>query len=163
MQRECSEDPGTVWSGSSGPYTDMVQGLRRHPASWANYFKIMQFFTRNWVYTPNFGLKIGILYKFTPYCVKYLNFAPAFSSFCVRAWYSLFDKTCLPKFKQNLYGRIINYKQLSWQAKDLGMADSCPSRFRYDNLIWSECFTGELFVLSILVCHAHILWLCSLV
>ena len=30
----------------------------------ANYFKIMQCFTTNWVYTPNFGLKIRIFLKF---------------------------------------------------------------------------------------------------
>ena len=29
------------------------------PPSCANYFKIMQIFTRNWVYTPDFGLKIS--------------------------------------------------------------------------------------------------------
>ena len=34
-------------------------GVRSHPPTWANYFKIMQIFTRNWVYTPNFGLKIS--------------------------------------------------------------------------------------------------------
>ena len=27
--------------------------------SCANYFKIMQIFTRNWVYTPDFGLRIS--------------------------------------------------------------------------------------------------------
>ena len=36
-------------------------GVRSHPASWTNYFKIMQFFTRN---TPNFGLKIRIFLRF---------------------------------------------------------------------------------------------------
>ena len=41
-------------------------GVRTHPLSWANYFKIMQFFTRNWVYTPNFGLKIRFFLRFTP-------------------------------------------------------------------------------------------------
>ena len=44
------------------------QGVRLHPPIWANYFKIMQFFTRNRVYTPNFRLKIGIFLRFaTPY------------------------------------------------------------------------------------------------
>ena len=38
-------------------YAEGVQGLRPHLHSWANYFKIMQFFTRNWVYAPNFGLR----------------------------------------------------------------------------------------------------------
>ena len=42
---------------------------------WANYFKIMQFFTRNWVYTPNLGLKITFLKIRTPF-VKTLTFAP---------------------------------------------------------------------------------------
>ena len=40
------------------------------PSSCANYFKIMQIFTRNWVYTPDFGLKIS-----TPF-VKPLNSHP---------------------------------------------------------------------------------------
>ena len=40
------------------------------PPSCANYFKIMQIFTRNWVYTPDFGLKIS-----TPF-VKPLNSHP---------------------------------------------------------------------------------------
>ena len=35
-------------------------------SSWANYFKIMQFFTRNWVFTPNFGLKIKSFLRFAP-------------------------------------------------------------------------------------------------
>ena len=41
-------------------------GVRTHPPSWTNDFKIMQFFTRNWVYTPNFGLQIRILLRFAP-------------------------------------------------------------------------------------------------
>ena len=40
-------------------------GVRSHPANWANYFKLMQFLSRNWVYTPNFGLKVGIFLRFT--------------------------------------------------------------------------------------------------
>ena len=40
-------------------------GVRLHPTSWANYFKI-HFSIRNWVYTPNFGLKIGINLGFAP-------------------------------------------------------------------------------------------------
>ena len=43
------------------------RGVRSHRPSWANYFKIMQILTRNWVYTPDFGLKIC-----TPF-VKPLN------------------------------------------------------------------------------------------
>ena len=35
-------------------------GVRSHSPSCANYFKIKQIFTRNWVYTPDFGLKISI-------------------------------------------------------------------------------------------------------
>ena len=46
--------------------------VRSHSPSWANYFKIMQIFTRNLVYTPNFGLKFS-----TP-LVKPLNSHPAF-------------------------------------------------------------------------------------
>ena len=48
--------------------------LPSHP-SCANYFKILQFQTRNWVYIPNQNrdfLKIRIP------CVKYLKFAPPF-------------------------------------------------------------------------------------
>ena len=61
-------------------------GVRSHPPSCANYFKIMQIFTRNWVYTPDFGLKSS-----TPF-VKPLNSHPPppppapFSKVCVRAW-----------------------------------------------------------------------------
>ena len=58
------------------------RGVRTHPPSCANYFKIMQIFTRNWVYTPDFGLKIS-----TPF-VKPLNShpSPPLSKVCVRAW-----------------------------------------------------------------------------
>ena len=45
---------------SSRLYAEGVPGMASHHVSWANYFKIMQFFTRHWVYTPNFGLKIRI-------------------------------------------------------------------------------------------------------
>ena len=39
----------------------------------------MQFFTRNWVYTPNFGLKIRIFLRFTPHFEKKnLKFASPF-------------------------------------------------------------------------------------
>ena len=41
-------------------------GCANAPPTWANYFKIMQIFTRNWVYTPNFGLKIRIFLRFAP-------------------------------------------------------------------------------------------------
>ena len=34
------------------------------PPSWTNYLKVMQFFTRNLVYTPNFGYKITIFIRF---------------------------------------------------------------------------------------------------
>ena len=44
--------------------------VRSHPPSCANYFKIMQIFTRNWVYTPDFGLKISTHF------VKPLNSPP---------------------------------------------------------------------------------------
>ena len=37
-----------------------LQGVRSQPPSSANYVKIMQFFTRNGVYTLNFDLKIRI-------------------------------------------------------------------------------------------------------
>ena len=37
------------------PYTEGCRGWNRTPTSWANYFKIMKFFTRNGVYTPNFA------------------------------------------------------------------------------------------------------------
>ena len=43
-----------------------LQGVRSQPPSSANYVKIMQCFTRNGVYTPNFGLKIRIFLIFTP-------------------------------------------------------------------------------------------------
>ena len=36
-----------------------------HPHSWADCFKIMQFFTWNWVYTPNFDLKNQIFSFFS--------------------------------------------------------------------------------------------------
>ena len=41
--------------------------------------QIMHFFTRNWVYTPNFGLKIRIFLRFTPLLKKILNLPPFFN------------------------------------------------------------------------------------
>ena len=59
--------------------------MQTQPPSWANYLKIMQFFTRNWVYTPNCGLKIRIFLRFAspshphpPAFVKTLQFATPF-------------------------------------------------------------------------------------
>ena len=56
-----------AWGGGGGAM---------HPPSWGNYFKIMQFFTRNWLLTPNFGLKIRIFWRFASPFVKTLKFAP---------------------------------------------------------------------------------------
>ena len=56
-------------------------GVRSHPPSCANYFKIMQIFTRNWVYTPDFGLKIS-----TPFVKPLNSHPPPLSKVCVRAW-----------------------------------------------------------------------------
>ena len=67
---------------NAGPYAGACRGAFA-PPSWANYFKIMQIFTRNWVYIPNFGLKISTLLR------KTLKFAPPplpLSKVCVRAW-----------------------------------------------------------------------------
>ena len=50
-------------------------------SSCANYFKIMQIFTRNWVYTPDFGLKIS-----TPFVKPLNSHPPPLSKVCVRAW-----------------------------------------------------------------------------
>ena len=58
------------------------EGVRRgciHTPLAINYFKIMQFCTRNWVYIPNFGLKIRIFLRFAPPFVKFLKFASPFS------------------------------------------------------------------------------------
>ena len=41
----------------AGPYAGGGAWLRKHSPSWAIYFKMMQFFTRNWVYTPSFWHK----------------------------------------------------------------------------------------------------------
>ena len=60
-------------------------GVANTPHSWADY-KIMQFFTRNWVYTPNFGLKIRIFLRFASPFVKTLKFTPPFSKVCIWAW-----------------------------------------------------------------------------
>ena len=63
-----------------GPYAEGVIGVRSQPPSWANYFKIMQFFTRKCVNTPNFGLEIGIFLGFAPRFVKFLKFTPRFQN-----------------------------------------------------------------------------------
>ena len=69
--RTCCCRPVCRW-GAGGRRVGM-----RSP-SWADYFKIMQFFTRNWAYTPNFGLKIRIFLRFVPPFVKPLNSHPIF-------------------------------------------------------------------------------------
>ena len=66
---------------------------RTHPNSLANYFKIMQFFMRNWVYTPNFGLKIRIFLRLAPPFVKTLKFTPPFLKICLLAW-THFEMNC---------------------------------------------------------------------
>ena len=51
--------------------------------AFANYFKIMQILTRNWVFTPDFGLKIDTSF------VKPFSHPPPHthtSKVCVRAW-----------------------------------------------------------------------------
>ena len=73
-------------------------GCVLHPPSWANYFKIIQFFIRNWVYTPNFSLKIRIFLTFVTPFVKTLQFAPAFSKVCIRAWECTSSKNKLNMF-----------------------------------------------------------------
>ena len=52
-------------------------GVAVAPPSWTNYFKIMQFVTRNWVYTHNHGLLIRFFLRVASPSVKkaYLNFA----------------------------------------------------------------------------------------
>ena len=78
----------TIWTISvdikSGPYSEWVRRVWSHPptCSWANDFKIMQFFffTRNCVYIPNFGLKIGIFLRFAPhFVIKIPEFCTPFS------------------------------------------------------------------------------------
>ena len=59
----------TVLAGCGGE--GGCAGVHSHTPSWENYFKIMQFLTRNGVYTPNFGLNIRI---HTPF-VKFLKLA----------------------------------------------------------------------------------------
>ena len=67
-----------------GLYTGSRGGVRgMYPPSWANYLKIIQFFTRNWLYTPNFGLKIRIFLRFAPPFVKTLKIQPPFQTI----WY----------------------------------------------------------------------------
>ena len=75
---------------NSGPYAEGVRGVWSHPTGWANYFRIMQFFTRNCVYTPNLGLKIGIFWRFASPFVKLLKFTPPFSKVCIGACNWLF-------------------------------------------------------------------------
>ena len=69
-------DFSRAFGSGSDPYTE---GVRPQPPSWANYFKVVQFFYQNWVYTPNFGPNIRIFLRFAPTCVKYVKFAPRFS------------------------------------------------------------------------------------
>lgn len=67
------------------------------PPSWVNYFKFMQFFTRDRIYTPSFGLKIKIFLRFTPspnpptLHAKYLKFTAPSSKVCVQAWLRCID------------------------------------------------------------------------
>ena len=53
-------------SAGIGPYAERCT----HPASSAKYFKLMQFFTRDRVYTLNFGLIIRIFLRFAPTLLK---------------------------------------------------------------------------------------------
>ena len=56
-------------------------------ASWANYFKIMQFFTKHWVYTPNFGFRIRIFLWFAPPLCKIPYICTHFyKSLCTGLW-----------------------------------------------------------------------------
>ena len=77
-----------MWSKTKPcPYharTQWVRGMQTHRTNWANYFNIMPFCNRNWVYTPNFGLKIRIFLRFAPPFVRPFKFAPPFSKVWVR-------------------------------------------------------------------------------
>ena len=93
----------------TGPYAGGGGGVGCGGPSWANYFKIMQFSTEpEFIYTPKFGHKIRIFLTFAPppptppTPVKFLNFAPPFSTVCVRA--------CLQSF--------ISYLTFLWYRND---------------------------------------------
>ena len=71
-----------------GPYAEGCGGApplswANYPPSWAKFFKIMQFFTRNWLYIPNFSLKTRFFLRFAPLFVKTLKFTLHFS----KVWY----------------------------------------------------------------------------
>ena len=51
-------------------------GVQMHPPSWANYFKIMQFFTRNLSLDSSFWSQHRDFLKSRTPRVKYLKFAP---------------------------------------------------------------------------------------
>ena len=63
---------GGRWVGGGGAFA---------PPSCAKYLKIMQIFTRNGVYTPDFGLKMS-----TPFVKPLNSHPPPLSKVCVRAW-----------------------------------------------------------------------------
>ena len=121
-----------LYRGTNAPVTGPYAG---GAAGGANYFKIMQFFTRNWVYTPNFGLKIRIFLRFTPPFVKTLKFATPFSKVCIRA--SVINrkvKLAWICFEISIRASVINRKvKLAWICFE--MISIRPPIITYDKLI----------------------------
>ena len=91
-----------------------------------NYFKFMQFFTRNWIYTPNFGPKSNkdFLMIRTP-SAKYLKFTPSprFLKVCVytASKYCLFFLFHSPPLSKSLSTgqQIVFFLSKLWSNYDL--------------------------------------------
>ena len=120
---------------NSGPYAEGLQVLRSHSPTSTNYFKIMQFFTRNWVYTPNFGLKIGIFLRFAP-PVEKSAYGPVTSGLPIVKLYSTFTNSkwlwmSTLSHPEEFYQNIRNWVQvkLAWsRILELGVG-ICKGRF----------------------------------
>ena len=76
---------GCGWEGVARSANASPRTPTPLPAFWVNYFKIMQFSTRNRIYTPNFGPKTKIFLRFSPHSAKYLKFTPRFLKVSLRA------------------------------------------------------------------------------
>ena len=114
-----------MWGG--GRESMRGVGWGSHTPSWQNYFKIMQFFTRNWVFNPNFGLKVRIFLRFTSGFIKFLIFAPPFSKVCIRAC----THTVPDQFLRKLCGRAGRGLQLGTSGFAVTHAANCPIRPTY--------------------------------
>ena len=102
---------GDVKSTAPGPYAGDGGGGCR-----ANYFKTMQFFTRNWVNIPNFGLKIRIYLRFAPPLKKTLNSPPLFCR-DFSAYISMSHKRSCSQCKKSIYFSQCWWKNSQYERK----------------------------------------------